>query len=198
MPNAPTTSIVPLGSRCALCGRADGERHDAACVVGSPVARIRARVAAALSRAESQNQAYEAMAVLEDAAADCENDVDAMHARMTLAEAREAFAHMQNDEATSIALDGLETLFGESFVDVSRVVPLGLAAPARSVGKTTLGVATTALELRLDEVNAELAQAQHQRHYHQGTPVAEARDELASEVAIIEAALAELRAALAS
>lgn len=197
----PNTDIIPIGSSCVLCGRGSGERHGAGCAVGTSAGRARVRIQSALAEALEADQARAAIVVLADAAADCEDDHAATQAMMTLAEAQDAFAQMQNDEATSIALDGLETLFGESFAGGGPIVG---EPPAPRLSVTTLELSLRALEARLDYVNAELAQAEHHQHFfaplgqRETVPVGEARAILRDELMIIESALDELAVVIAA
>jgi hypothetical protein len=155
----------------------------------TPLERMRDRAHAALSRGDVILQAYELLNVLGDAVADCEDERRRQAGDMTRAEARSAYEAVAYEEAVSIALEGLEVIYGESFL------PDAVALPAPTLSATTLTLCERAIDNRLTEVEAERERLLTYRP--------EAREhaqhllELDTEVRMIQDALAELGRVLA-
>jgi hypothetical protein len=115
---------------------------------------MRDRAHAALSRGDVILQAYELLNVLGDAVADCEDDEPKRLGSMTLAEARSSYEAVAYEEAVSIALEGLEVIYGESFLPDAVALPAPAGVPALRATAVTL--CQRAVQMRLDEVHDEL------------------------------------------
>lgn len=162
----------------------------------TPADRIRSRTVVALAHGSVKLQAHQMLAILGDAVADCDDTVPGEASpgtlgSMTLAEARSAYEACDDEMAVSIALEGLEVIYGESFL------PGAVARPAPALSATTLTLCQRALETRLADVEAEVAQAQHHQHFFgpfggETMPVNDAIETLDAEADLIREALREL------